>query len=110
MSTEGENQHTRPRAWRRWIDPLGAALDQGVAPLDVVAFEGSLSAMEDASDSAFSKQLLATTKAAHQDMRQNLQDALSQSGDGAVYVWSSFMGSGPSPRHGDENIMRPPWG
>ena len=86
MSTESENQHTRPRAWRRWIDPLGAAVDQGVAPLDVLAFEDSLSAMAGASDAAFAKQLLATTKAAHQDMRQNLQDALSQSGDGAVYV------------------------
>ena len=86
MSTESENQHTRPRAWRRWIDPLGAAVDQGVAPLDVLAFEDSLSAMAGASDAAFAKQLRATTKAAHQDMRQNLRDALSQSGDGAVYV------------------------
>ena len=66
----------------RWV----LAVDQGVAPLDVLAFEDSLSAMAGASDAAFAKQLLATTKAAHQDMRQNLQDALSQSGDGAVYV------------------------
>ncbi|MGC6497591.1 MAG: [protein-PII] uridylyltransferase [Candidatus Puniceispirillaceae bacterium] len=86
MSTEGENQHTRPRAWRRWIDPLGAAVDRGIAPLDVLAFADSLSSMAGASDAAFAKQLLATTRAAHQDMRQNLQDALSQSGDGAVYV------------------------
>ena len=114
MSTEGENQHTRPRAWRRWIDPLRAAVDQGIAPLDVLAFEDSLSAMAGASDAAFAKQLLATTKAVHQDMRQNLQDALLQSGDGAVYVgrhsWGMDLLLGTvmrtlCTRHGAEDVV-----
>ena len=86
MSVQMQDKQTTRFAWRRWIDPLRAAIEEGNAPLDTAAFEADLAALDGAGDGPFARQLLAAAKAVHKAMRDDLQAGLAQSGDGAVYV------------------------
>jgi [protein-PII] uridylyltransferase len=86
MPVQMQDKQTTRFAWRRWIDPLRAAIEESNAPLDTAAFEADLAALDGAGDGPFARQLLAAAKAVHKAMRDDLQAGLAQSGDGAVYV------------------------
>ena len=86
MPIQDEDTQTSPRAWRRWIDPLRAAIDDDIAPLDLPALEENLAALAGTANPVFAQKLLATAKPVHQAMRQTLREMLVRTGDGAIYV------------------------
>ena len=59
MPVQMQDKQTTRFAWRRWIDPLRAAIEEGNAPLDTAAFEADLAALDGAGDGPFARQLLA---------------------------------------------------
>ena len=86
MPIQDDDTQTSPRAWRRWIDPLRAAIDDDIAPLDLPAMEENLASLAGTADPVFAQKLLATAKPAYQAMRQTLREMLERTGDGAIYV------------------------
>ena len=86
MPIQDDDTQTSPRAWRRWIDPLRAAIDDDIAPLDLPAMEENLASLAGTADPVFAQKLLATAKPAYQAMRKTLREMLERTGDGAIYV------------------------
>ncbi len=82
----------RIKQWRRWIQPLEAALAEGVPPLDDAPLRQVADELWTADDRTFRAALLEAARTAHAAMKTRLADELAAGRDGAVYVGRHSLG------------------
>ena len=80
------------KQWRGWIQPLEAALAEGLPPLDDAALRQVADDQKAADDKIFGAALLAAAKSTHMAMKAALADELAAGRDGAVYVGRHSLG------------------
>ncbi len=80
------------KQWRRWIQPLEAALADGMPPLDDADLRRVADDLKTAADRTFRAALLESARAAHAAMKTRLADELAAGRDGAVYVGRHSLG------------------
>ena len=84
--------NNRIKRWRQWIQPLEAALAEGVPPLDDTPLRQVADELRTADDRTFRAALLEVARTAHAAMKTRLADELTAGRDGAVYVGRHSLG------------------
>jgi len=91
-ATASDAGSSQIKQWRQWIQPLEAALADGVPPLDGSALWQVAAELEAADDKTFRAALLESARVAHAAMKARLADQLAAGRDGAIYVGRHSLG------------------